>query len=256
MRLINLSKAKNKNKIIAISAIIGFIVVIVIGIIALSSLSGSKFSYEFDGDVAKGIDVSSHNGRVNWNEAKDDIDFAFVRAGYRGYGNGEINLDRQLKRNLRKTNEYSIPVGVYFYSQAITVEEAEEEAEFAINAVRHFDISLPIVIDFEFANLKNGALGGRLYDADLSRKDASKIINAFCERVEKAGYKSACYANTYFYNFVIDKKSLNKSICIWVADYNKELTYKGDFDIWQYSDKGKCSGVKSQYVDLNYWYKK
>lgn len=251
-------KKSTKKRIIAFVSLFVFLASAVGGTLATALTVGSKTSYNFadDVEVAKGIDVSEHNGRIDWEKAKDEIDFAFIRAGYSGYSNGQLVADAQARRNLKKANKNEIPVGVYFYSQAITVEEAIKEAEFTLRLVRHYDIGLPIVIDVEYAYEKDGKIGGRLYDAKLKRKEATAIINAFCSTVEKAGYQSACYASTNFYNVKIDTKNLNKSIHIWVADYNKNLTYRGEYEIWQYTNRGKCSGVNSKYVDWNNWYNK
>lgn len=250
-------KQQTKIKITAIVAFAIFVVSLLGGMLATALTVGSKVSYEFEQNtVATGIDVSKHNGKIDWDEAKSEIDFAFIRAGFRGYANGKLATDPQLKRNLKKANSNDIPVGVYFFSQAISVEEAIEEAEYTVKLVRHYDIGLPIVIDFEYAYEADGSIGGRLYKAKLSKKDATEIINAFCKTVEDAGYKSACYASSYFYKSKIEPKNLNDSIIIWVADYNKNVTYKGDYDIWQYTKTGKCKGVSSRYVDMNYWYNK
>lgn len=247
---------KKQNKKVAIISLIAFIICLILAVaISLSMRSTSaKPSLEFNGEIANGIDVSSHNGNINWNDVAGEVDFAFIRAGYRGYADASLNLDKSLNQNLKDANESSVPVGVYFFSQATSVEEAEEEAEFVIKAVRHYKIDLPIAIDIEYAYNKDGKFSGRLYNAKLSKKETAKIINAFCKRVEKAGYTSAVYASSSFFKSVIDTKSLNDSICIWVADYNENITYGGDYDIWQYTKRGKCNGVNSKYVDKNYWY--
>lgn len=248
--------SKSKKKIAVLSIVAVVIIGILAGILSVALSSGSKEAYRFSGEVINGIDVSSHNGKIDWDIASKEVDFAFIRAGYRGYSNGNILPDKKMKENLKNANENNLPVGVYFYSQAINEKEAVEEAEFVIKAIRKYDIGLPIVIDFEYAADKTGKHTGRLFEANLTQEEATNIVNAFCNRVEKSGYNSAVYASTYFYNSVFETKKLNKSITLWVADYNEELTYKGDFDIWQYTNKGKCNGVTSKNVDLNHWYLK
>lgn len=230
-------------------------VLVIVGIIALiNSQSGRASQFEFDGKVAKGIDVSYHNGEIDWELVSKNTDFAFIRVGYRGYSNGNILFDKKFKANMKSANACDLPVGVYFFSQAISVDEAIEEADFAIKAIKKYNVSLPVVIDFEYGTNKHGDSVGRLKDANLTKKECTDIINAFCERVENAGYVPAVYASSYFFNAVIDTPSIVKSAYIWVADYNKKITYSGKYDIWQYTAKGKIDGVESKTVDLNYWY--
>ena len=204
-------------------------------------------------EIASGIDVSSHNGEIDWKTVKKETDFAFIRVGYRGYSEGEINEDKRAKYNLKQANKYDVPIGVYFYSQAVNDEEAEEEADFVLSKIKNANISLPVVIDFEYAQ-KNGKFAGRLYGAQLSNKQRTSLINAFCAKIRKAGYTPGIYASSYIYKMCLNMKSFDKDIFIWVADYNKEVTYKGFYDIWQYTEKGKCKGVSSKAVDLNRWY--
>ena len=255
-RKIKTSKKTKKKKIIAILTSAVLVISVAVAVIAGNASSGGRMDFRFNGKVACGIDVSHHNGKIEWDKVSKEVDFAFIRAGYRGYSNGDIFSDKKFKSNIKNANANSVPVGIYFYSQAVTEEEAEEEAEFVIKAVRKYDISLPIAIDYEYAYNSKGKLTGRLYEANLTKGDTAKIINAFLGKIEEAGYKPAVYASTYFYNSVIETKKLSKSAFIWVADYNKELTYKGKYDMWQYSEKGKCNGVSSKYVDLNYYFMK
>jgi GH25 family lysozyme M1 (1,4-beta-N-acetylmuramidase) len=143
----------------------------------------------------------------------------------------------------------------YFYSQAITEAEAEEEAQFLLDEIKSCDISLPVVIDFEYPT-KNGKNVGRLNDANLSKKEKTALINAFCNKVKAAGYTPGVYASSYVFKTHLNTKKLDEGIMIWVADYNGEVSYSVDYDFWQFSDKGKCKGVSSKYVDTNYWYTK
>lgn len=202
----------------------------------------------------RGVDVSHHNGKINWKNASKELDFAIVRVGARGYAVGEILKDERAKENLAGANKNNIPVGVYFYTQAITPKEAADEARYALKVIKGYDIQLPIFIDFEYAYNKKGKIDGRLYKANLTKEENTKIINAFCEVVEKAGYQCGVYASTYVYESKLVMKKLNKNCFIWVADYNKGITYDGDYDIWQYSSRGKISSISKKRLDLNYWY--
>ena len=247
-----------KRKAILVACFSAFVIVIVVVCIIAAQHSGSGNSNRFteiDKDVAWGIDVSSHNGKINWKKVSGKADFVFVRVGYRGYANGKINLDKHAKANMKGANKYDIPLGVYFYSQAINKKEAVKEAEFLIKHVKDYKITLPLVIDFEYA-YKNGKTVGRLHKAKLSRKEKTALINAFCDTVRKAGYTPGVYASSYIYRSHFIMKSIPDDVFIWVADYNKKVTYKGEYDFWQYSETEKCDGVKSKNVDANYFYTK
>ncbi len=245
------NKQINKKALISVCAVFLVIVTVLTAVLVEKNIRSNLV--HLNKDVAYGIDVSHHNGKINWKKVKDEVDFAFIRVGYRGYKDAEIYLDSKAKRNLKNANKYEVPVGVYFYSQAINEDEAEEEAKFLLKNIKDYKISMPVVIDFEYASV-NGKDGGRLHDAGLSRKEKTSLINAFCKKVEKAGYTPAVYASSYMFKYFINTRKLDSDIMIWVADYNKNISYSGDYDFWQFSRKGKCKGVSSEYVDTNYWY--
>ena len=229
---------------------------LIIGIIsAVSGRSSGKVQFfSGSGEYVEGIDVSRHNGEIDWEQVAGEVDFAIIRVGYRGYGSGDIGEDDKCAENLKAANKANIPVGVYFYSQAITPEEAEEEARLAIKLIKHYKITLPVFIDFEFPLDSDKKRTGRLADADLSGKETARIINAFCRKVKNAGYYAGVYASSSVLNFEIKTSELDKDIYIWVADYNDRVTYLGQYDIWQYTKSGSCAGVDSKYTDRDRWY--
>ena len=243
----------DKKARLALAGAVAVLLVLLAVFIAVKSHQPSHPAYEFDKETAYGIDVSSHNGKIDWKTVKDEVDFAFIRVGYRGHANGSVNLDKKAKYNLKHANKNGIPVGVYFYSQAVNDEEAEEEAAFLLDAIKEYEVSLPVVIDFEYAYSKN-TITGRLYEAKLTKAEKTSLINAFCKRVKQAGYTPGVYASTYIYESHINPKALDKDTVIWVADYNESITFDGEYDIWQSSEKGSCKGVSSKYVDTDYWY--
>ncbi|MCR5206981.1 MAG: glycoside hydrolase family 25 protein [Eubacterium sp.] len=254
-------KAKKKNTVRDNKRITVAVAVSVILLAALVSVllfirgSAPKGKIELSREVAEGIDVSSHNGKINWNKVSENTDFAFIRVGCRGYTQGEISKDSRADYNLKHANRNGVPVGVYFYSQAVNEKEAEEEAEFLIESIKNYNVSLPVVIDFEYPT-KSGKHTGRTFEAGLSKKERTVLINAFCDRVRTAGYTPGVYASSYIYKSELIMKSIPKDVFIWVADYNESVTYNGFYDIWQYSEKGSCKGVSSKYVDKNYFYTK
>ena len=210
--------------------------------------------FETDAQYVEGIDVSSHNGQVNWQSVANAVDFAIIRIGYRGYGTGAVVEDSLFDSNMSAANDAGIPAGVYFYSQAVTKEEAREEAEFVLDSLKGYDVDLPVFIDYEYAHGSEGELTGRLYDAKLSKSEAAEIINAFCEKITLSGRYAGVYSSSSMLNQHIDTSRLNDDLYIWVADYNETVTYLGAYDIWQYTKSGSCDGVNSKSVDMNYWF--
>lgn len=249
---------KDKSKLnIPALAVIGIIILaVIISVIAVAASKGSRPDglYQFNQSVANGIDVSEHNGEIDWEKVKETQDFAFIRVGYRGYGNGEIYEDKYAADNLKNANKAKIPVGVYFYTQAVTAKEAEDEADFVYDIIKKYNIDLPVMIDFEYPIDSDGNAVGRLVESDNDLNKNAEIINSFVEKLEKKGYTAGVYASSSVLHNKISMKKLKKSAVAWVADYNDKVTYDVDYTIWQYSETGNVDGVSSKYVDLNYWY--
>ncbi len=253
-RKINLSKK-------SIIAIIVSLVLVIIGATACTVVmlhSKNKTTPVFfstDKSIVNGIDVSQHNGNIDWKKVKKGkTEFAFVRVGYSGYTNGTNYPDKTYNDNLKGANKNDLPVGVYYYSQATTKKEAKKEAEYTLSLVKKYDINLPIAMDVEYAYDSNGKEDGRLFDANLTESEQTEIINEFCKVIAKAGYTPMVYANSYMFGTRIDTSKLNSNIMIWVADYNKQITYEGKYNVWQYSKTGSVDGIASKHVDKNYWY--
>lgn len=257
----NRARTKTKNKTVnkVNIPVLSVIAVIIIGlVISVISVANSKRQpqeyYDFQKPVANGIDVSEHNGEIDWSQVSENQDFAFIRVGYRGYGNGEIVEDKYAKINLENALKSGIPVGVYFYTQAVNEKEAEQEADFVYKIIKKYDISLPVIIDFEYPVDSDGNATGRLVEANNDENTNAKIINAFTQKLNKKGYLCGVYASSSVFAHKINMKKLDGNSLIWVADYNEKVSFKLDYSIWQYSETGSCSGISSKYVDLNYWY--
>lgn len=249
-------KAKVKINIPVMAVIAVILIGIIISIIVIVNTNNNHHQqlYSFGKRVANGIDVSEHNGEIDWKEISKSQDFAFIRVGYRGYGNGEIIEDKYARDNLKNAEKAGVPVGVYFYTQAVTEKEAEKEADFVYGIIKKYNVELPVIIDFEYPVDKDGNAVGRLNESANDRDTNAAVLNAFTSRIESKGYVSGVYASSSVFAHRINMKKLNKSSVIWVADYNKEVSFNLDYSIWQYSETGTCSGVSSKYVDLNYWY--
>ena len=195
-----------------------------------------------------GIDVSEYQGFIDWKQVKDSgIDFAFIRIGCRTYADGGIIYDNRFKENLYSADRAGIHTGVYFFSQALTVEEAIEEADAVIEAIKPFNITYPVVFDWEI-----------IYE-DYARTDEISIDSladccvAFCERVKQAGYTPMIYQNTSTLLSKVDLPRV-KEYDIWLAEYNDEPTYYYDFKIWQYASDGRVPGIATD-VDMNVSFK-
>ena len=196
-----------------------------------------------------GIDVSKHQGNIDWKKVKNaGINFAMIRGGYRGYTEGYINEDIKFKDNVKNAYENGIKVGIYFYSSAVNEIEAREEAEFILNLINKYNIksyiTYPIAIDIEdFEDTRNYS---------LSIQQRTNIVKTFCEVIKNNGLKPMVYSYTYFLETKLD---MNKLINYdtWIADYYGNTWYKRKYTIWQYSDKGNIDGIEGD-VDLNYSY--
>lgn len=220
----------------------------------MTSLSGYTHNSRFDSyDVIKGIDVSVYQSDINWKKVKKDgIDFAFIRVAYRGYGSGTIVNDLKYEENITHAIAAGVDVGVYIFSQATTVAEAIEEARHTVSLVKDYDIHLPIVMDFEYASTSTG-LGGRLYQAKLSKSEATEICNAFCQTAEAMGYTGIVYANRSMLESQVYASQISNQYDIWLANYVSETGYKGTYSYWQYTSTGSVKGITGN-VDRNYRY--
>ncbi|MCX4322130.1 MAG: glycoside hydrolase family 25 protein [Lachnospiraceae bacterium] len=192
----------------------------------------------------KGIDVSRYQEKIDWEKvAEDEVDYAFVRLGIRGYTEGEILEDETFQKNIEGALKNDIDVGVYFFTQAMSVEEAEEEAEFVIESIAPYKVAYPVVIDVEVVTSANARSN------DLSKEERTKYCIAFCEKVKEAGYTPMIYGNLKTFMLLLDIEQLEE-YDKWFAYYDETYYFPYDFKIWQYTNKGKVSGIKGD-VDLN-----
>ena len=215
-----------------------------------------------DREIHYGIDVSSHQNEVDWKAVADaGCEFVFVRVGYRGYETGKIVEDKYAEANIRGALANGLMVGVYLFSQAITVEEGIEEADFVVDLIERYglgpaNILLPVVYDVEFPS-ENGKYVGRLYDAKLDKRTSTDIAKAFMDRIAKAGYEPCFYGSRSAFNSNGKgyMNEINGRYTIWLAAYtqSKKSGYEGPYDFWQYSSFGKVPGVEGE-TDLDVWY--
>ena len=214
-------------------------------------IHNSKFANYTINEV---IDVSRYQGNIDWIKVKNSgIDYAIIRAGFRGYGaSGSLNTDINFRANIEQAVAAGLEVGVYFFSQAITQEEASDEAIYVLDLIDGYDIKLPVVIDYEYASSSEG-LTGRLYDANLTKEKATKICKQFCDVVENAGYSAMVYANKDMLENRLDASDIAREYKIWLANYTTCTTYEGDYEYWQYTQNATVSGITGK-VDKSFWY--
>lgn len=205
-----------------------------------------RVTYAADGRRAwAGIDVSTHQGEIDWPAvAADGIDFAMLRLGLRGYGrNGKILEDTTFCQNLQGAQDAGLDVGVYFFSQAITAEEAEEEAQFVLDALDGRELALPVAFDWE------PILGDEARTDGLDGATATRCAVAFCEKIQAAGYRAAVYFNQNQGYLHYDLRELTDYV-LWLAEYGTVPDFYYHFDMWQYSHRGRVDGIEGD-VDLD-----
>lgn len=211
--------------------------------------SGKKLK----GAITRGIDVSEWQGTIDWKKVKkSDVDFAFIRLAY-----GKSYVDKKFDYNMKQATAAGVPVGTYVYSLATTTTEAIKEAQVAIEEMKGYKVSYPVVFDAEYS-----AMG------KLSKKKVAQIAKAFCDEVKKAGYYPMIYCNTYWYEDKIDWSVLT-GVDVWVAQYGDKIlapsTKDYTYTIWQATDgygggvlsstKGLISGIEIyNNVDINFGY--
>ncbi len=214
-------------------------------------IQGVTYNFGADGAIATtvngskfGIDISRHNGNIDWNAVKaSGVDYVIIRCGYRGSATGVLIEDENFKKNIRNATAAGLKVGIYVFSQAINEVEAVKEASLAVSLAKGYNLTYPIFIDTESS-------GGRADKIDVATRTA--VVNAFCQTVASAGYQPGIYASKSWFETKLNMGAIG-NYKIWLAQYSAAPTYKGRYDMWQYTSKGKISGIKGN-VDLNYSY--
>ncbi len=209
-----------------------------------------RMEYVVDGEVSSyfGIDVSSYQGDIDWDAVRSDgVEFAILRIGVRGYGEeGNIKIDDKFFQNYDGARKAGLDIGVYFYSQAISVEEAVEEAKFVLEQLGDRKLEYPIVFDWEPVDASTSDSPPRT--EDIMPGTLTLCAVAFCETIRDAGYEAMIYTNKKMAYIKYDMRKF-ADYPVWLALYNTDLTYYYDFDMWQYGF-GKVDGIEGD-VDLD-----
>lgn len=208
--------------------------------------SGDRFAYYEDGELRSqlGVDVSDHQGSVDWNAvAADGVDFAMVRVGNRGYTEGSLYADARYAENVDGATNAGLDVGAYFFSQAVNVDEAREEADFVLELLAGRYLALPVAYDHEPVTDAEGRAN------NVDRETLTACARAFCERLEEGGYSTMVYGNSGDMARY-DRSNLDDRP-VWFAEYDAVQPHaQFDFALWQYTNGGTVAGIATS-VDMN-----
>lgn len=231
---------------------------VLVAVILVCALAiGSAPKVKQTDETTYGIDVARFQGTIDWEQAaRDGVDFAMVRVGYRSMTSGEIIPDSNARYNLQEAQKYGVKLGVYFFSTAVSEAEAKEEAEWVADFIAQYPITYPVAYDCE------GFTEPESRQYHLSREERTDIALAFLKAVEKRGYEGMFYASK---SEIQDEAQwetsrIEKHYKIWVAQYPAEpypaterSSYTGGHHMWQYATDASVSGI-SQNVDRNVAY--
>ena len=191
----------------------------------------------YSGAARQGVDVSAHQEEIDWQQVADSgITFAFVRLGYRGVTEGTLNTDRYYEANLQAARAAGLDVGVYFFSQALTEQEAVEEADYVLQMLNGEPLDLPVMFDWETVESEGSRSAGR--EAEV----VTACARAFCRRIAQGGYRAGVYFNRQQGYHSYDLSAL-KDFVFWVADPNDHPDFYYDVSVWQYTFRGSVPGI-------------
>ena len=198
------------------------------------------------GEAVKGIDVSTWQGSIDWQQVRDaGIEFVMIRVGGRGTESGALYEDDMCRAYYEGAKAVGLKVGVYFFSQSITVEEAVEEAEYTLNMVKDWELDMPVVYDWEY-------IGDGARTDYMDARTLTDMVKAFCDTVREAGYDPMVYFGR---SHSVDLLHLEELVDygFWLAMYNPIMDYPYKIDIWQYTETGTVPGIAGN-VDMNLWF--
>ena len=190
-----------------------------------------------------GIDVSAHQGDIDWNAvAASGIDFAIIRLGYRGYESGKLVEDEYAQKNLEEAKDAGLKVGAYFFSQALSIEEADQELEFMLEILGEHYLAMPLVLDWEIPT-------GTARSARMDARTLTDIQLHFCQKISELGYQPMIYFNWHQSENLYYLNELEE-YPFWLALYQDRMTYPWRVEMWQYTNTGRVPGIAGD-VDIN-----
>lgn len=193
-----------------------------------------------------GIDVSEWQEEVDWQQVKAaGVEFVMIRAGWRGSVQGVLTEDAYARANYAGATAAGLQVGVYFFSQAISVAEAVEEAEFLLDIISDWELDMPVVYDWEFISAESRT-------GNVSARTLTECTKTFCERIEQAGFQPMIYFNADQAAERLYLRELTE-YPYWLAQYDTVLNYPYKIDMWQYTETGAVPGISGN-VDINLYF--
>ena len=204
----------------------------------------NNYLYSLKTDSYEGVDVSAFQGVIDWQKVRaSGIDFAIIRLGYRGYGQaGKLVEDEYAKANLKGATEAGLPIGAYFFSQALNIEEADQEIEFLLEILGDYHLDMPIILDWEIPVDTARTVG-------MDARTLTDIQLHFCSVMTEKGYQPMVYFNWHMSSRLLKLHELEE-YPFWLALYQDRMTYPYKVEMWQYTDKGRVPGIEGD-VDLN-----
>ena len=223
-----------------------------------NNISDIISKYETSGNTAVGIDVSTFQGDIDWSAVKNSgVKFVMIRCGYRGYGTeGNLVIDSKFENNIKGALDNEIYVGIYFFSAAKTEEEALQEAAFAVDLIRNYDIKYPIAYDFEYFGDRYDPNSGNPYRTNgLSNEQLNANAKVFLNYIRSQGYTPSLYGSSYYLNSTWDLE-VRSNNDVWVAHYGaSKPSYTGSYTMWQYTNSGSVPGINANVdIDIDYSY--
>ena len=194
-------------------------------------------------DSYSGIDVSAYQGQIDWEKVKKSgIQFAIIRLGYRGYGTGKLVEDDYARENLKGASEAGLPIGAYFFSQALSIKEVDEEIAYMLKILGDYELDMPIILDWEIPTSDSRT-------ANMDARTLTDLQKHFCQVMTEKGYRPMVYFNWSMSSRLLYLTEL-EDYPFWLALYQDQMTYPYKVEMWQYTDSGKVPGISGP-VDIN-----
>jgi len=257
MKYMKKKNRKQRQRELMIKVAIVVVFIVILAVVAFVSCSGKTTRAQETEDITMGIDVARYQGTIDWEKvAQDNIHFAMVRVGYRSKEDGSIVADPNARYNMQEASKNGIKLGVYFFSTAVSEEEAIEEADWVAEFIAQYPITYPVAYDCEGFNEPDSR------QFMITKSDRTEFALTFLETIESYGYEGM------FYGSKNDLQSdenwytsrINKDYKIWVAQYPETVdpvfdvsSYAGEHQMWQYATGGVVDGIETD-VDLNIAY--
>lgn len=199
-------------------------------------------SYE-GGESYVGINVNSKMGDIDWAKVVESgVDYAMIRVGYRGNDKGKISLDSNFVANITGATEAGLPVGVYFYSKAVTDAEAEEEATFVLEQIKGYSVTYPIAYYWEYDLKEDGTANEDSRTVRCNGEQVTGFINTFCKKIKNTGFTASYYGDKSMCYERLNLELL-KDYDLWYAEYRPAPSFYYDFKLWQYTKEGEVPGI-------------